>query len=485
MSETIKIKKIGECVWEIPKTGGMRVPGRIYASDELMEGIRLDKSLEQVANVAHLPGIVKYSIAMPDIHWGYGFPIGGVAATDPQEEGVISPGGIGFDINCGVRLAATHLQYKDVQNKIKKLVDVLFDTVPCGVGSEGAIPKLSKNEEKKALIGGAGWVVKERDLGFESDLVNTEANGRLDGADPDRVTETALSRGAKQMGTLGSGNHFLEIGVVDHVFDDKAADTLGLKEGCLTVFIHSGSRGFGYQTCDDYLRTMERAARKYNIQLPDRQLACAPINSEEGQAYLGAMRCAANYAWANRQTMMHLARGVLKDVFELSWGDLGFKLVYDVAHNIAKFEEHDIGGGVRKTVCVHRKGATRAFPPGHDETPKSYMHIGQPVLIPGDMGTYSYVCIGAHTSMDETFGSSAHGAGRVLSRTKAKKISKGRSIKRELEDKGITVRSKGRSTLDEEMPEAYKDVEAVADVMHKAGVSLKVARLRPVGVVKG
>ncbi len=479
----VEVRKIDENRWEIPRSGGMRVPGRIYADDRLMAAIRKDKSLEQVANVAHLPGIVKYSIAMPDIHWGYGFPIGGVAATDPEEGGVISPGGIGFDINCGVRLAATHLEYEEIRPRMKDLVTALFNRVPAGVGAHGAIRKLSRGDLNRVAVKGAGWPV-EMGYGYAEDLVNSEANGCVPGADPDRVTERAIERGAGQLGTLGSGNHFLEVDVVDEIFDERIAEALGLRKGQVTVFIHSGSRGFGYQTCDDYLKTMQKTVAKYKIHLPDRQLACAPIDSPEGKAYLAAMNCAANYAWANRQTMMHLARQTLLETLQISPKDLGFRLVYDVAHNIAKFEEHVVDGRVRR-LCVHRKGATRAFPPGHPQTPASYKHVGQPVMIPGDMGRASFVCCGTQRAMEETFGSSAHGAGRMLSRTAARKQARGRSIHRELEDRGIYVRSTGRETLAEEMSEAYKDVEMVADVMHRAGVTLKVARLKPVGVVKG
>ena len=479
----VEIRKIDENRWEIPMSGQMRVPGIVYADDGLMNGIRGDKCLEQVANVAHLPGIVKYSIAMPDIHWGYGFPIGGVAATDPEKGGVISPGGIGFDINCGVRLAATHLEFQDIQPRMKELVAALFERIPCGVGSQGAIRKLSRNDMARVAVKGAEWPV-EMGFGSEADLVNVEANGCVEGADPDRVSDRAVERGTRQLGTLGSGNHFLEVDVVDQIFDSKVAETLGLRKGQVTVFIHSGSRGFGYQTCDDYLRTMQEAVKRYGIQLPDRQLACAPIDSKEGRAYLAAMNCAANYAWANRQTLMQLARSVFIETLGISERDLGFRLVYDVAHNIAKFEEHVIDGRVRR-VCVHRKGATRAFPPHHPQTPGAYKEVGQPVMIPGDMGRASFVCCGTQRAMEETFGSSAHGAGRVLSRSAAKRQAKGRSINRELEDQGIFVQSRGRQTLAEEMPEAYKDVEMVADVMHRAGITLKVARLKPVGVIKG
>jgi tRNA-splicing ligase RtcB len=382
-----------------------------------------------------------------------------------------------------VRLAATHLDYEEVRPRMKDLVTALFSRVPCGVGAHGAIRKLSKGDLSRVAVKGAAWPV-EMGYGFAEDLTNAEANGCVPGADPDRVTERAVERGVGQLGTLGSGNHFLEVDVVDEIFDERVAAAFGLRKGQVTIFIHSGSRGFGYQTCDDYLKTMQRAVEKYKIHLPDRQLACTPIESPEGQAYLAAMNCAANYAWANRQTMMHLARQTFLDTLQMSPRDLGFRLVYDVAHNIAKFEEHEVDGRARR-LCVHRKGATRAFPPGHPQTPASYQHVGQPVMIPGDMGTASFVCCGTQRAMEETFGSSAHGAGRVLSRTAAKKQARGRAIHRELEDRGIFVRSTGRETLAEEMSEAYKDVEMVAEVTHRAGVTTKVARLRPAGVIKG
>lgn len=477
-----ELRKIEPYLWEIPKTGGMRVPGRIYASEKLMEILKDDESPTQVANVAHLPGIVGYSLAMPDIHWGYGFPIGGVAAFD-YDEGVISPGGVGYDINCGCRLAVTNLRYEEVKDKIRDLVRSLFATVPCGVGSSGAIKKLSISDEKKILATGARWAV-ENGFGDPEDVSHTENEGCLPQANPSLVSHRALERGRDQVGTLGSGNHFLEIDLVDKIYDQKVAERLGLFEGQIAVLIHSGSRGLGYQICDDFLKVMQKAAGKYRISLPDRQLACAPITSKEGEDYFAAMCCGANYAWTNRQVLLHLTREAFYKALSISPKSLGMKLVYDVCHNIAKIEEHTFNGRKIK-VCVHRKGATRAFPPHHPEVPAVYRDVGQPVLIPGDMGSYSFVLVGTKRAMEKTFGSTCHGAGRVLSRSQAIKRGKGRAIDRELAQKGIIVMAKGRGTLAEEMPEAYKNVEDVVEVMHKAGISLMVARLRPLGVVKG
>jgi len=479
----VSARKINNHLYEINKTGPMRVSARIYADDKLMQQIVKDKCLEQAANVAALPGIVKHSLAMPDIHWGYGFPIGGVAATDPEQGGVISPGGVGYDINCGVRLMATNLSIQDVRPRIRELVTILFQTIPTGVGAKGAIKKVSVSEAKKILAQGSGWAVKNG-YGETEDVGHTEDEGCIETADPDKVSDRAMERGLAQVGTLGSGNHFLEIGVVDEIFHQEAARVFGLEEGMVTVQIHCGSRGLGHQVCGDYLKVMGRAAQKYRIELPDRQLACAPAESEEGRDYAGAMAAAANYAWANRQVIMHFAKKAFERAFEIGPRELGMRLIYDVCHNIAKKESHSVDGK-DLTLWVHRKGATRAFPPGHPDVPADYRHTGQPVLIPGDMGRESYVCVGAEGAMEQTFGSTCHGAGRILSRTKAKKISKGRSIARELEDKNIFVMAHSRGTLAEEMPEAYKDVSRVVNVMHEAGVSLRVARLKPVGVIKG
>jgi tRNA-splicing ligase RtcB len=480
--ETRELHRTGTYTWELPATGGMRVPGRIFADAALAGALSGDGSLDQVANVAHLPGILCCSLAMPDIHFGYGFPIGGVAAFD-VDEGVVSPGGVGYDINCGVRLLATDLHVADLQGKIKPLVDQLFRDVPSGVGSSGAIAKLPRKEMERVLVEGAGWAVKQG-YGSRADLDHTEDGGALPGADPDAVSERAYARGQDQVGTLGSGNHFLEIQTVDEIFDREAAAAYGLHEGQITVMIHCGSRGLGYQVCDDYLATMAEASRRYGIALPDRQLVCAPVASPEGRSYLAAMACAANYAWANRQMIMHLAEKALLHALRISPKDLNVRLVYDVAHNIAKLETHELDGR-QVRACVHRKGATRAFGPGRLEVPADYREIGQPVLIPGDMGTASYVCKGTARALADTFGSTCHGAGRVLSRSQALKRAKGRSIAEELARAGVIVRSRGQKTLGEEMPEAYKDVEQVVDVMDGAGVSPRVARLRPLGVAKG
>jgi len=459
----------------------MRVPGMIFSSRQLIKGLLKDQSLTQVANVASLPGIVKYSLAMPDIHWGYGFPIGGVAAFD-TEEGIVSPGGVGYDINCGCRLMTTSLKLDQLKPDIKELISALFKNIPAGVGTEGHV-HLTGKEEARVAEEGAAWAAKQG-FGQLDDLERTEDYGSIQGADPSALSERAVKRGLDQLGTLGSGNHFLEVQVVDQIFDEKVARMFNLHEGQITVFIHSGSRGFGHQICDDFLKEMGREAHINNLQLPDRQLACSPIQSDLGRRYLSAMACAANYAWANRQILMHLAFETFLSALSISPRDLGMKLLYDVCHNIAKVEDHNIDGHNR-SLCVHRKGATRSLPPGHPLLPDVYQKTGQPVLIPGDMGTFSYVLAGAQGAMEQTFGSSCHGAGRLLSRTMAIKTAKGRSIYRELEDKGIYVQSRGRETLKEEMPEAYKDVSQVVDVVHETGLATKVARLRPLGAIKG
>ncbi len=478
-----ELKQVSEFIYEIPAAGEMRVPVRIYANAELLEGIEGDNAVQQAINVAQMPGIVRASLAMPDAHWGYGFPIGGVAAFDPEQGGVVSPGGIGFDINCGVRMVRTDLAESDVRPRLQELVEELFEQVPCGVGASKAIRKLSEEELRRVCVEGAAWPV-ENGFGRPDDLERTEEDGALEGADPDVLSNKAISRGRPQMGTLGSGNHFLEIDLVDEVFHEEAAEAFGVAEGQIVLQIHCGSRGFGHQICTDYLDTMQKAARKYGIELPDKQLACAPLESDEAGRYLSAMACGANYAWANRQTIFGLVTRALENVFGKGRDALGLRQVYDVCHNIAKFEEHEVEGEKRR-LCVHRKGATRAFPAGHPETPQVYREVGQPVLIPGDMGTASYLLVGAPRAMEETWGSTCHGAGRVMSRKGAVRKAKGRSIERELADKGVTVRWEGRTTLQEEMPEAYKDVESVVTVMHEAGITHKVARLRPMGVVKG
>ncbi len=470
--------------WEIPITfrPAMRVPGLVYADRELLEKIGEDRSLEQVVNVASLPGIVGYSLAMPDIHQGYGFPIGGVAATDPAEGGVISPGGVGFDINCGVRLLRTGLEAGRVRPRIHQLLSVLFRTIPVGVGRHSDL-KLSPGEEERVLEEGSGWAVA-RGMGTETDLENTEERGRMDGADPSRVSKRARERGLRQLGTLGSGNHFLEIQYVDEIYDAALAQSFGVERDMVTVMIHCGSRGLGHQVCSDYVKTMGAAARKYGYTLPDRQLACAPADSPEGRAYFGAMASAANYAWANRQIIMDRVRKVFENTLSGSREELKMGLVYDVAHNIAKFEEHRVGE-TEKTLCVHRKGATRAFGPGRPELPGRYRQAGQPVLIPGDMGSCSFLLAGTDQAMAETWGSTCHGAGRLMSRTAARKSIGGRQLAAELRSRGIEVMAGSMSSLAEEAPAAYKDVSGVVEVVHQAGLSRKVARMRPLGVIKG
>jgi tRNA-splicing ligase RtcB len=476
--------KIHDWLWELPASyrPGMRVPGRIYASEPMLANIVGDNCLEQVANVAFLPGIQKYSLAMPDIHWGYGFPIGGCCATDPQDDGVISPGGVGYDINCGVRLMRTHLKQEDVASRIRELVAQLFRDIPCGLG-RGSDLKLSYHDEKQCVKKGAHWAV-EHGFGNAEDLAYIEEHGKLADAEPSNITDRALERGKGQLGSLGSGNHFLEVQVVDEIFDAMAAEVMGLFPGQVTVMIHCGSRGFGYQVCDDYLRILRDAPRKYGIALPDRQLVSAPVESPEGQEYLASMRCAANYAFANRQVLMAKAEKAFLHALRISPAELGMELVYDVPHNIAKLERHRVNGS-DKTVCVHRKGATRAFPPHHPMIPDRYKPIGQPVLVPGDMGRYSFVLVGTEGAMEQTWGTVCHGAGRVMSRSRAKKEKTFADLHREMDRRGVVMMAQGRNTALEEAPWAYKDVENVVDVCHHAGIAKKVARLRPIGVVKG
>jgi tRNA-splicing ligase RtcB len=478
------LERVNDCCWRIPKSykAGMRVDGLIFADDKLMDLIRSDQAPEQVANVAHLPGIQYASLAMPDIHWGYGFCIGGVCATDPEEGGVISPGGVGYDINCGVRLVRSNLMHDDVKPHMHDLMEALFRNVPAGVGRGGKY-RFDKKELRKLMTRGPEYLT-DRDLATEGDLDHTEARGCLANAVPDSVSDRALERGADQCGTLGSGNHFLEVQIVEEVFDEEAARVMGLAENMVCVMIHSGSRGLGYQVCDDALKTLRKVPEKYGIELPDRQLVCAPIESPEGQEYLGAMCAAANYAWCNRQLLMMQARESFAAVFGSTWQKLQMNLVYDVAHNIAKLETHTTGGKSRR-VWVHRKGATRAFPPGHPEVPSMYRAIGQPVIIPGDMGRASWVMAGREGSMQQTFGTACHGAGRVLSRTAAVKLSQGRRIDQELKDRGVIARAHSWKGLAEEQPDAYKDVNLVVDVVHRAGLASKVARMKPIGVIKG
>jgi tRNA-splicing ligase RtcB len=478
------LEKIDDTRLLIPKSykPGMRVDGIIYADANLLEDIKHDQAPEQVANVATLPGIVGQSMAMPDIHWGYGFPIGGVAAFTIGE-GVVSPGGVGYDINCGVRLLRTKLSRQDLKLELlEKLVRSIYNNVPSGVGSKGKI-RISQETVRQVLTRGARWAV-EQGYGTEEDLEYTEEHGEMAGADLAGVSPRALERGMPQLGTLGAGNHFLEIQEVTEVFDQKAAEALGIRLGQITVMIHTGSRGLGYQICDDNVKTLGAASHKYGIELVDRQLACAPIESAEGRRYFGAMVAAANYAWANRQAITHWIREAFGQVLGLSVDQLGMSQVYDVAHNIAKIEEHEVGGKKMK-LCVHRKGATRAFPPGHPVLPQKYLHLGQPVLIPGDMGTSSYLLLGTEKALSETFGSACHGAGRVWSRTRALKETQNRDVASELRAKGIMVMAASREVLREEVPDAYKDVDAVVDVCSRAGIAHKVARMKPLGVVKG
>jgi tRNA-splicing ligase RtcB len=459
----------------------MRTEGLIFADQDLMSDLEGDQALEQVANVAHLPGIVGPSIAMPDIHWGYGFPIGGVAAFD-EDAGVVSPGGVGYDINCGVRLLATPLAVGDVRPRLKELVDLLYATIPSGVGASRSDVRLSPRDLDRVLRDGARWTVAQG-YGREADLEAIESDGAMPEADPDCVSERAKERGKDQLGTVGSGNHFVEVGYVAERFDERVSDRLGLGPGTVTILIHSGSRGLGYQVCDDYLHTMLNAGNKYGITLPDKQLCCAPVKSPEGRRYWGAMNAAANYAFANRQLIAHYARAALATVFGPAAAERTH-LVYDVCHNIAKHERHDVEGKSRR-LCVHRKGATRAFPPGHPELAPQFRDIGQPVLIPGDMGRYSYVLVGTDGAYRETFGSTCHGAGRRLSRHAAKQLARSRNIREELAAEGVVLRAAHRATVDEEMPEAYKDVARVVDVVHAAGIGRRVAQLKPIGVVKG
>jgi len=478
------IERIDECRVRLPREykAGMRAPGIVYVDDRLLADAQKDRAFDQVANVAFLPGIQMASMAMPDIHWGYGFPIGGVAATDPAQGGVISPGGVGYDINCGVRLVRTALEIDGVRERMQQLVGALFRDIPCGIGRSGSI-RFSDAEQRKIMREGAQWLVTQG-YGVPQDIENTESNGCIPEAAPETVSPRAFERGRGQIGTLGAGNHFVEVQVVDQIFDVAAAQVFGLHVGQITVMIHSGSRGLGYEICDNSIRAMRNAPQKYGIALPDRQLVCAPVNSPEGRRYLGAMRCAANYAWANRQALLHLTRRVFEHFFKMSPRDLDMTLIYDVAHNIAKMERHHVGG-VEKTLCVHRKGATRAFPPGHPEIPEAYRSVGQPVLIPGDMGRCSYLLAGRPGAMKETFGSACHGAGRRLSRKSAIQSARGRSIKKELQAMGIFALARGKHGLDEEQPEAYKDVSHVVEVVHRAGLAEKVCRMRPLAVIKG
>jgi len=481
MSEHIELKRIGEAVWEIPKTGRMRTAARLYATEGMLEHVKGDNALKQLRNTAELPGIVGCAMAMPDIHQGYGFPIGGVAAFD-LDEGVVSPGGVGYDINCGVRLMASDIQHNDIKDGIESIADALFNEIPAGVGRGGNL-KLSMQEERKVLESGAKWAV-ENGYGTQGDLECIEEQGAMREANPDAVSERAYKRGRDQLGTLGAGNHFVELGVVETVYDDDLAEAFGLHSGQVTLIIHSGSRGFGHEVCQQQIKTMKKAMRSYGIEVPDIQLCCAPISSPEGKRYLGAMRAAVNYAFANRQMLAHRARKAIAKVLSLPDGGHEFKTVYEVAHNIAKIEEHEVDGTMKK-VCVHRKGATRAFGPGRRELPEKYRQTGQPLLIPGDMGRYSYVLAGTEKAMKDTFGSTCHGAGRLMSRKEATRRAQGRRIDSELRKYGVIVRAASRRGLSEEMPEAYKDVSDVVEAVTTAGISTQVVKLKPLAVIKG
>lgn len=482
--EKIPLERVDPFRWRIPQRFNpeMRVPGMVYADDELIEQMLNDNALHQVANVATLPGIVGHSLAMPDIHWGYGFPVGGVAATH-AEYGVVSPGGIGFDINCGVRLLATDLLRDQVKGKVDKLADELFNNLPSGVGTAG-MRKLSQGEMREVLVRGSAWAIEEG-YGFPSDLEVTEEHGCLAGAGPDAVSPKAMQRGMSQLGSLGSGNHFCEVQVVEHIYDEAAAQAMGIgQKGQIVVTIHCGSRGFGHQIAEDYIQLAESKQQDYGFHLVDRQLACLPLQSNVGKAYLSAMACGANFAWANRQLLMNGVRQAFAAVFGRRARPKDMPLVYDVCHNIAKMEEYEVDGEMQR-VCVHRKGATRAFPANHPALPEQYRAIGQPVLIPGDMGRYSFVLVGSQGSMEQSFGSCCHGAGRRQSRTAAKKSMSSRDLLDQLDARGVTVRVHSKNLLTEEAPSAYKDAQQVVNVVHNAGLAKLVARLKPLIVVKG
>ncbi len=474
------IERIDPWRVRLPRQGAMKTDGIVFADEALLGELGEDQALQQVRNVATLPGIVGSSLAMPDLHWGYGFPIGGVAAFD-AETGVISPGGIGFDINCGVRLLRTPFSEGEVRRRLPELVQAVAREIPAGVGSKRNDVRLEESDLESAMRRGVGWAI-DAGFGLAGDADHLEAGGVIEGADPASVSRRARERGLHQMGTLGSGNHFVEIGTVDEVYDEPAAAAFGLELGRVTVLIHTGSRGLGHQVCEDFIETFQKSSRRHGIELVDRQLACAPLASPEGRRYFGAMSAAANFAFCNRQLVVHFVRAAFSRVVDARPEDL--TVVYDVAHNIAKLEEHQVDGAPRR-VCVHRKGATRAFPPGHPEIPEAYRAVGQPVLVPGDMGRYSFVLAGQRRAMEETFGSCCHGAGRRLSRSGAKREAAGRNVVAELAAKGILVHGASWQTVVEEMPEAYKDVADVVHVVAGAGLAKKVARLKPMGVVKG
>jgi tRNA-splicing ligase RtcB len=483
MASKTDFQRIGRYTWELPKAhrDDMRVPVRVFADAELFDAAFRDRTVEQLINTATLPGIVKYAMALPDMHQGYGFPIGGVAGIDP-DSGVISPGGVGYDINCGVRLLASRLDKDEVEPFREDLMTALFQSCPSGLGGDGRV-RVNKQQLDQLIGEGSSWALKQG-LGHREDVEHTEEGGRLPGADPSKVSKRAKERGLRQVGSLGSGNHFLELDVVREVYDPDTARVLGLREGQVVLQIHCGSRGFGHQVCDDYVKSLQSAVNKYGISLPSRQLVCAPINSPEGQAYYGAMACAVNYAFVNRQVLAMGAREAFECVLAGKVSDFNLYQVYDVAHNIAKFEEHDVHGE-KKRLCVHRKGATRCFPPGHEGVPRAYRDVGQPVLVPGSMGTASYVLVGQQKAMDLTFGSTCHGAGRTMSRTQARKKVWGHDLRNELEEGGVVVRASSMKGLAEEAPAAYKDVSRVVETVHGLGIAHKVVRLEPLGVIKG
>lgn len=460
---------------------GMKVPVRIFADKQLLDKMTSDRTILQATNVASIPGIVSHGVVLPDGHEGYGFPVGGVAAMDAKE-GMISPGGVGYDINCGVRLLRTNLSETDVRPKIKELVNDLFSSIPSGVGSKGAV-KLNYSQLDEVLVRGVNWAI-DNGYGFSDDSNVCEENGQIQNADPNMVSDKARKRGAPQLGSLGSGNHFLEIQKVAEIHDEEAAKRMNIREGTVTILIHCGSRGFGHQICSDYLRISEQALEKYGIELKDRELACVPNTSEEGESYRKAMFAALNFAWSNRQMISHWTRKSFERVFKQTESDLDMGLVYDVAHNIAKVEKHKIEGKEREVV-VHRKGATRAFPANRDEVPLKYRDLGQPVLIPGSMGTASWILLGKPNSMDLSFGSTAHGAGRTMSRSKARRNYTEDQVKKSLDEKGIFIKALTRDGVVEETPQAYKDVDSVVEVSHQLGIATKVAKLVPIGVIKG
>jgi tRNA-splicing ligase RtcB len=484
MKHRSRLIKRSDVLWEIPPSGGMRVPGRILASESMIDSIERDKSFQQVMNVAHLPGIVGYSWAMPDVHAGYGFPIGGVAATAFDRGGVVSPGGVGYDINCGCRMFGSKLTRSDIAGKIDTILRTLFERIPSGpTPHQSGWGDMNPAELRTVLRDGAAYVV-ERGMGESDDLTYSEEEGCMEETDPDAVSDLAVQRGRRQLGSLGSGNHFLEIDCVDKIFTPEIASVLGIDAGDITFMIHTGSRGLGHQVCTDYLKLMSAKWDSFGFQLPDRQLAAAPLSSRIGRDYIGAMAAAANFAWANRQVLMSMAQQAVADALGTSRDRLGFRLLYDITHNIAKIEDHTIDGQ-RMKLCVHRKGATRALPPGDARLPVRYLSIGQPVLVPGDMGTASYLCVGAPATGEHPFFSSCHGAGRMMSRKAAQRNARGRSIPNELRERGVSVLAKDKRTLAEEMPEAYKNVAEVVDVLDRAKILITVARMKPIGVIKG